>query len=133
MNSANLIGRLTRDPDIRYTQEQMCVAHFTLAVDRPAKKGKKAEADFISCAAFGKTAEIVEKYVRKGNQMGLSGRIRTGAYTNKDGQKVYTTEVVTDRVYLIGGRSKAEEPDQPDPNDVPAPEGFDYLDDDLPF
>ena len=101
MNRAILMGRLTRDPDIRYTQgdNAMCIARYTLAVDRrrrPSDNGGNANqqtADFISCVAFGKTAEFVEKYLKKGTKICVEGRIQTGSYTNKDGQKVYTTEV----------------------------------------
>lgn len=125
MNSVNLIGRLTKEPDTRYTDNNMCVAKFTLAVDRWTKE--KKEADFISCTAFGKTAEIIEKYVHKGNRLGVSGRIHTGSYTNKEGQKIYRTEVLADRIDLLGDSSRKENA----PED--APDGFEVLDEDLPF
>lgn len=99
MNKVILMGRLTRDPDIRYsgTDNQMAVARYTLAVDRRFKKdGGEDSADFISCVAFGKTAEFAEKYIRKGTKLLVEGRIQTGSYTNKDGQKVYTTDVVVE-------------------------------------
>lgn len=92
MNKVILMGRLTRDPDVRYS-ENMAVARYTLAVNRYKKEGN-SESDFISCVAFGKTAEFAEKYLRKGMQMLISGRIQTGSYTNKEGQKVYTTDVI---------------------------------------
>lgn len=101
MNKAILIGRLTRDPEVRYTQgdSSMAIARFTLAVDRRFKRaGETQEADFIGCVAFGKQAEFVEKYFKQGMKMVLSGRIQTGSYTNKDGQKVYTTDVVADDI-----------------------------------
>jgi len=99
MNKVILMGRLTRDPDIRYsgTDNQMAVARYTIAVDRRFKKdGGEDSADFISCVAFGKTAEFAEKYIRKGTKLLVEGRIQTGSYTNKDGQKVYTTDVVVE-------------------------------------
>lgn len=100
MNHVTLIGRLTKDPDIRWTQgqERMCIARYTLAVDRGGKatNGEK-QADFISCIAFGKSAEFAEKYLRKGTKIAIEGRIQTGSYTNKDRQKVYTTDVVINR------------------------------------
>ena len=100
MNKTQLIGRLTRDPDIRYTQGEnsMCIARYTLAVDRryKAQNGDGQDADFIPCVAFGKSGEFVEKYFRKGLKVGVVGRIQTGSYTNKDGVKVYTTEVVVE-------------------------------------
>lgn len=100
MNKVILIGRLTRDPDVRYTQgpEQSARVRFTLAVDRRFKReGDEQTADFISCVAFGvKTAEWYEKYVHQGAKLTIEGRIQTGSYTNKEGQKVYTTDVVVE-------------------------------------
>ena len=98
MNKAILMGRLTRDPEIRYTQgdNPMCIARYTLAVDRRFNRNNDDgnNADFIPCICFGKSAEFVEKYLRKGTKMAVTGRIQTGSYTNRDGVKVYTTEVV---------------------------------------
>ena len=112
MNHVSLIGRLTRDPDVRSTQNGETVARYTLAVDRGSKdKG----ADFISCVAFGKTAEFAEKYLIKGVKVGVDGRIQTGSYTNKDGQKVYTTDVVVSS-HTFCERSGAKE--------VPDKDGF---------
>lgn len=105
MNSTNLTGRLTRDPEVRYTDGGSTVARFTLAVDRRFKTENGPTADFISCVAFGKTAEFIEKWFTKGIKMELSGRIQTGSYTNKDGQKVYTTDVAAEQVGF--GESKA--------------------------
>ena len=101
MNKVILMGRLTRDPDIRYTQgdNPMCIARYTLAVDRRFSRNANNDgnnADFISCVAFGKTAEFTEKSLKKGTKMAITGRIQTGSYTNKDGAKVYTTEVVVE-------------------------------------
>ena len=101
MNKVILMGRLTRDPDIRYTQgdNSMCIARYTLAVDRRFSRSGNNDgnnADFIPCVAFGRTAEFTEKYLKKGTKMAITGRIQTGSYTNKDGVKVYTTEVVVE-------------------------------------
>ena len=95
MNKVILMGRLTRDPDVRYSngENATAVARFSLAVDRRFKRDGDQKADFISCVAFGKTAEFIEKYIRKGMRMTLAGRIQTGSYTNKEGNKVYTTDV----------------------------------------
>ena len=100
MNKAILMGRLTRDPEVRYTQgeSQMAIARYTLAVDRRFNRnnGEGETADFISCVAFGKAGEFAEKYFRKGTKVAVTGRIQTGSYTNKDGAKVYTTDVVVE-------------------------------------
>lgn len=93
MNSVVLIGRLTKDPEVRVSQDGGSIARYSLAVDR---RKKDAGADFISCVAFGKGAEFAEKYLKKGTKIGVTGRIQTGSYTNKDGQKVYTTDVIVD-------------------------------------
>jgi single-strand DNA-binding protein len=111
MNKVQLIGRLTRDPDIRYSQgqNQTCIARFTLAVDRRrANADGQREADFISCAAFGKTAELMEKYVKKGMRVAIGGHIQTGSYTNKDGARVYTTEVILDDLEFLEYKSAAQ-------------------------
>jgi single-strand binding protein len=98
MNKVILMGRLTRDPEVRYTnvENSMAVARYTLAVDRGIKKQAEQSADFIQCVAFSKAAEFAEKYFRQGMRVLVSGRIQTGNYTNKEGQKVYTTEVILD-------------------------------------
>ena len=99
MNKAILMGRLTKDPEVRYTQgdNQMAIARYTLAVDRRFNRsGDENTADFIPCVAFGKAAEFAEKYLRKGTKLVVTGRIQTGSYTNKDGVKVYTTDVVVE-------------------------------------
>lgn len=101
MNKVILMGRLTRDPEIRYSQGEnaTAVARFTLAVDRRFKRqGDEQTADFISCVAFGRTAEFAEKYLHQGTKVVGCGRIQTGSYTNKDGQRVYTTDVVLEEV-----------------------------------
>ncbi len=101
MNKVILMGRLTRDPEVRYTQgeNQMAIARYTLAVDRRFNRSNGNDentADFIPCVAFNKAGEFAEKYFRKGTKIAVSGRIQTGSYTNKDGVKVYTTEVIVD-------------------------------------
>mgnify|MGYP000869942330 FL=1 len=96
MNQVCLVGRLTNDPEIRYTQGEkpMAVARYTLAVDRIYKKDGESTADFIRCVAFGRNAEFAEKYMSKGRKFGITGSIQTGSYQNKDGQTVYTTDVI---------------------------------------
>lgn len=98
MNKVILMGRLTRDPEIRYSagDNSMAIARYTLAVDRRFKRDNDATADFIGCVAFGRSAEFAEKYFRQGLKIVVTGRIQTGSYTNKDGQKVYTTDVVVE-------------------------------------
>ena len=99
MNKVILMGRLTRDPEVRYSQgdNSMAIARYTLAVDRRFNRnGDDATADFINCVAFGKSGEFAERYLRKGTKIAVTGRIQTGSYTNKDGVKVYTTEVVVE-------------------------------------
>ena len=105
VNSVNLFGRLVRDVELKYTQSGTAVAKFTTAVDRDNKKKLKEQgqptADFISCIAWGKTAELIGKYFSKGSQIGVTGRLQTGSYTKQDGSKVYTTDVVADKVTFV--------------------------------
>lgn len=143
MNKVILMGRLTRDPQVRYTQGQdsMAIARFTLAVDRRGRKQEgQQDADFPSCVAFGKSAEFVEKYVHQGTKIVLTGRIRTGSYTNKDNIKVYTTEVIAEDIEFAENKAAAEgsggagghqKPEQTE-NDgfMNIPEG---IDEELPF
>ena len=98
MNKVILMGRLTRDPEVRYSagNNSMAVARYTLAVDRRFRRDGENNADFIGCVAFGKSAEFAEKYLRQGTKIIVTGRIQTGSYTNRDGQKVYTTDVVVE-------------------------------------
>ena len=105
MNSVNLIGRLTKDPEARQAKDTT-VVNFTVAVDRG---GQDNGADFIRCVAFGKTAEFIDDYFSKGQRVGVSGRIQTGSYENKDGQTVYTTDVIVERVDFAD--AKKEDPD----------------------
>ena len=98
MNRVFLMGRLTRDPDVRYSQgqNQTAIARYSLAVDRRFRRDGDPEADFINCVAFGKQAEFAERFLRKGIKMVVEGRIQTGSYTNRDGNKVYTTDVIVE-------------------------------------
>jgi single-strand DNA-binding protein len=115
MNKTILIGRLTRDPDVRYTKtskgDNMAIARYNLAIDR---KGKDAGTDYISCVAFGKLGEFAEKYLKQGVKIAVVGRIQTGSYTNKDGIKVYTTDVVVEEHEFC--ESKNSENTQPAAN-----------------
>lgn len=144
MNLVMLLGRLTKDPEIRYTQgdQGTKVASFTLAVDRKFKKDGQPSADFIRCKAFGKTAEIVEQYAPKGKQVAITGEIQTGSYQKQDGTTVYTTDIICNQVQLLGSaeqvsktKQHAQAPapaPQPDPEPVPDWEQDD-LEGDLPF
>lgn len=135
MNRVILMGRLTRDPDVRYSQSgdgSMAVARYTLAVDRRrARSGDANEqtADFISCVAFGRQGEFAEKYLHQGTKIAITGRIQTGSYTNKDGQRVYTTDVVVeDQEFAESKASSAASeaaytPSRPEPS-APAGDGF---------
>lgn len=131
MNHVTLIGRLTKDPDVRYTQGEnnTCMARYTLAVDR---RTKEKQTDFISCIAFGKTGEFAEKYLHKGTKIAIEGRIQTGSYTNKDGQKVYTTDVVVTSHEFCESKNNAEGAQNSDHVGafMDIPEG---IDEELPF
>lgn len=109
MNKVILIGRLTRDPEVRYStgENALAIARYTLAVDRRFHKDGEANADFISCVSFGRSAEVAEKYFRQGLKISVSGRIQTGSYTNRDGQKVYTTEVVVEEQEFVENKSNS--------------------------
>lgn len=132
MNSVNLTGRLTRDPEVRYTADQKAVARFSIAVDRHTRPGEEKQADFPNIVAFGKTAERVETFLNKGRMVGISGRIQTGSYVNKDGVKVYTTDVIAERVDFLDSKgSQMPERRQPAPEEPP--EGWAQLDEDVPF
>lgn len=126
MNKAVLTGRLTKDPTVRYSQDQLCVARFTLAVDRKKKQENGQNADFISCVAFGKTGEFVQKYAKKGMKFDTVGRIQTGSYEDKAGKTVYTTEVVIEDIEF--GESKKATQGENDFVNVP-----DEVADELPF
>ena len=135
MNKVQLVGRLYRDVDIRYTDGGSSIAKFGIACDRRFKTDGQPTADFISCIAFGKTAEFIEKYFKKGMRIGVSGRIQTGSYDNKDGQKVYTTDVVVEEQEFCESKSQSNSQPQPTPSNS---DGFmsipDNLEDEgLPF
>ena len=107
MNKVNLLGRVCADPEIRYTQshEPMCIARYTLAVNRPKDKDGNQQADFIRCVCFGKRGEFAQKYLKKGTQIIVCGHIQTGSYDDKDGKKVYTTDIIVDEHYFCGSNS----------------------------
>lgn len=135
------MGRLTRDPDIRYTQpnsaqEQTCTARYSLAVNRRFNRDGEQKADFISCVAFGRQAEFAEKYLRKGTKIVLAGRIQTGSYTNRDGQKVYTTDVVVEEQEFAESKTAGQIAQQ-NPAPMTREDGFmeipDGLEEELPF
>ncbi|MCI9417386.1 MAG: single-stranded DNA-binding protein [Eubacterium sp.] len=145
MNKVILMGRLTRDPEIRYSQgeQSTAVARYTLAVDRRFRRdGDQQTADFIGCVAFGRQGEFAEKYLRKGIKIAVVGRIQTGSYTNRDGQKVYTTDVVVEEQEFAESKASGESnggfvpADRPSPS-VAAGDGFmnipDGIDEELPF
>ena len=145
MNRVILMGRLTRDPNMSYSQngDNMAIARFTLAVDRRGRRQDGADqptADFIGCVCFGRQAEFAEKYLRQGMKIAVQGRIQTGSYTNKDGVKVYTTDVVLDDIEFAEskasqGNSEYQAPSRPAPSAsgdgfMNIPEG---IDEELPF
>lgn len=143
MNSVQLVGRLVRDPEVRYSDGGHTVARFSLAVDRRFKSEGGPTADFPNCVAFGKTAEFIERYFRQGMRIGIQGRIQTGSYTNRDGVKVYTTDVVIDNCEFV--ESKYAKQDAGNSNESggftnygePGEDGFmnipDGIDEELPF
>ena len=110
MNKVILMGRLTRDPDVRYSagENALAIARYTLAVDRRFTRNGEASADFINCVVFGRGAEFAEKYLRQGVKIAVTGRIQTGSYTNREGQKVYTTEVVVDDQEFAESKAASE-------------------------
>lgn len=136
MNKVVLMGRLTKDPDTRYSQGEnaLAITRYTLAVNRTFKRnGDNQEADFINCVVFGKAAEFAEKYFKQGTKVLVAGRIQTGSYTNKDGQKVYTTEVVIEEQEFAESKGSGSQNTKPEPSG----DGFmnipDGLDEELPF
>lgn len=145
MNKVILLGRLVRDPDVRYSNSQdsepMTIARYTVAVDRRFKKSQNSNeqnADFISCVAFGKQGEFAEKWLKQGTKIALTGRIQTGSYTNKEGQKIYTTEVVVEEQEFAESKGTSA-PSVPQPQEASADnfinEGIngDELNAELPF
>lgn len=134
MNKVILIGRLTREPEVRYSQGEssLAIARYTLAVDRRFKRQGEPDADFINCVAFGKAAEFVEKYLKQGTKIAITGRIQTGSYTNKDGHKIYTTDVIVEEHEFVESKSGGQPQSSKDNGDgfMQIPDG---LDEDIPF
>lgn len=142
MNKVVLIGRLVRDPEVRYSQGEnsSAVARFTLAVDRRFKRDGEATADFISCVAFSKQAEFTEKYLRQGTKIAIAGRIQTGQYTDRNGNKVYTTDIVVEEQEFAESKASqgtAEQQPKPSPYGPADKDGFMNIPEDccdeLPF
>ena len=146
MNKVILMGRLTRDPDVRYSQGEnaSAVARYSLAVDRRFKRDGEPTADFINCVAFGRSAEFAERYFRQGMRIVITGRIQTGSYTNRDGVKVYTTDVVVEEQEFAESKSASASSGENNYQASPAPapsanigDGFmnipDGIDEELPF
>lgn len=131
MNRIDLMGRLTKDPDVRATNEGTKIARFSLAVPR---RFKRDEADFINCVAFGKTADFIEKYLKKGTKIVLGGRLQTGSYTKQDGTKVYTTDVIVEEVEFAESKQSSGEVEITTDLRTFAEDFIDPVDDDgLPF
>lgn len=133
MNKVMLMGRLTKDPEVRYTmgENSLAIARYTLAVNRRSTKGE-VTADFITCVAFGKIGELAEKYLFKGSRVLITGRIQTGNYTNKEGKKVFTTEVIVeDQEFVDSKKDSTEQASEvSDDGFINIPEG---IDEELPF
>lgn len=139
MNKVILMGRLTRDPDVRYSsgEKPMAIARYTMAVERRFKRDGEANADFIGCVAFGRQAEFAEKYLRQGIKIAVSGRIQTGSYTNKDGNKVYTTDIVVEDQEFAESKHSQTSVGQQDKHVTTDADGFmnlpDGIEEELPF
>lgn len=140
MNKVMLMGRLTRDPEVRYSNgdNRTAVGRYTLAVDRRFKQDGQATADFISCVCFGKSAEFAEKHLRQGSKIAIAGRIQTGSYTNRDGNKVYTTDVVVEEQEFAESKKDSEQQQATQrPMQQTDADGFmnipDGIDEELPF
>ena len=135
------MGRLTRDPNISYSQssDNMAIARFTLAVDRRGRQEGNQTADFIGCVCFGRQAEFAEKYLRQGTKIAVTGRIQTGSYTDRNGQKVYTTDVVLDDIEFAESKSGSSHnyTGRQAPTSCPDEDGFmqipEGIDEELPF
>lgn len=139
MNKVLLMGRLTRDPEVRYTQgdSSTAVARYSLAVDRRFKREGEQTADFINCVTFGKGAEFAEKYLRQGTKILIVGRIQTGSYMNRDGVKVYTTDVVVEEQEFAESKASHDNGNASEPQNTSSGDGFtnipDGIDEELPF
>lgn len=135
MNKVILIGRLTKNPEVRYTQGEkpMAIASYSLTVDRMYKRDGEPSADFINCKAFGKQGEFAEKYLRKGMKIAVTGHIQTGSYTNRDGNKVYTTDVVVEQHEFCESRAGSDNnsgyspAQQPQPSPAPVSSANDFM------
>lgn len=133
MNSVFLIGRLTRDPEVKYmAASQMAVATFTLAVNRPNRSGENQQADFPRVTVFGKQAENCEKYLAKGRLVAIEGRLQTGSYKNKDGATVYTTDVIANKVQFLEFGNKQQSDGQTNVQEA-MPDSFEAVEGDVPF
>ena len=128
MNSVTLIGRLTRDPELSYTPSQMAKCTFSVAIDRPTKPGAEKQADYPRIVVWGRQAENCSKYLAKGRQVGIEGRIQTGSYKNKNGDTVYTTDVIANRVEILSSDRAAEKPKQTSQADM-----FEAIEEEVPF
>ena len=136
MNLVSMIGYLTRDPEVRYTDKQLAITRFSVALDRGKdKNGEDRGTDFPNVLVFGRMAENCEKYLQKGSRVGVQGRIQTGSYTNKDGNKVYTTEVIADRVEFLNSKNENEnyKPKTESDGSAAMPDGFQEIDEEIPF
>jgi single-strand DNA-binding protein len=135
MNHCSIIGRLTKDLDVRYANSGSAFLSFNVAVNRQFKKeGEERQADFISCKAFGKTAEFMQKYFSKGSQIGIEGRIQTGSY-EKEGARVYTTDIIVEKVHFAGGNAGGKGDSYEPANNSQQPGFFPVTssDEELPF
>lgn len=138
MNKVILMGRLTRDPEVRYASgDNLAIARYTLAVDRRFHRDGEATADFINCVTFGRAAEFAEKYLRQGTKIVVSGRIQTGSYTNRDGHKIYTTEIVVEEQEFAEGKNAGSGSSCPQPAPETDPDGFmnipEGIEEEMPF
>lgn len=139
MNKVILIGRLTKDPETRYSQGQnsTCISRYSLAVDRQFKRDGEQTADFLNCVAFGKQGEFAEKYLKKGTKIAVTGRLQTGSYTDRDGKKVYTTDVVVESHEFVESKKEGDQETQVSPYGSVGTDGFmnipDGIDEELPF
>ena len=130
MNLTIFIGRLTADPEVRYSQDGMCVAKFTLAVDRRIKKDGQPTADFIRCTAFGKGGEFAEKYLKKGTKIALEGHWQTGSYKNQEGVMIYTNDCIVDRLEFAESKKSEQTTQTTDDGFMSIPDG---IAEELPF
>ena len=138
MNKVILMGRLTRDPEVHYASgDNLAIARYTLAVDRRFHRDGEATADFINCVTFGRAAEFAEKYLRQGTKIAVSGRIQTGSYTNRDGHKVYTTEIVVEEQEFAEGKNAGSGSSRPQSAPATDEDGFmnipEGIEEEMPF